>query len=456
MSNTANENEKRFWNKYIALLKEHEVKPTTYRWYVQHCEQFIRSYKDIRLKSHTLETLSEYLSKILNSTQLKYWQKRQAFDALKFLFISIHSPLCTKIDWEYWKMSCKELENDHATVARNNMPVVTHLNTDLDINGAAHNGPEIEKLIYVIRAKGYSIRTEQTYVHWVNQFLKFSHNTNAEAIDGQAVTAYLTYLAVEKGVSPATQALALNAISFYFKSVLIVELGDLSAFSKAKKRHKLPVVMTTDEVLAMLNALKGIQLLLVSLLYGGGLRLMEAVRLRIQDIDFGYQQIIIRNAKGNKERIVPLPVKIAQSLKQQISEVKSQHALDLQEGYGSVYMPAELVKKYGKSDKQWVWQYVFPSAKLSVDPKSKVIRRHHLHESSLQKAVRNTARKVNIPKRVSCHTFRHSFATHNLERGMDIRTLQLLLGHSDVSTTMIYTHTANFSKGKTSSPLDFL
>jgi len=182
---------------------------------------------------------------------------------------------------------------------------------------------------------------------------------------------------------------------------------------------------------------------------------MEAVRLRIQDIDFGYQQIIIRNAKGNKERIVPLPVKIAESLKQQIIEVKSQHEDDLEIGYGSVYMPAELVKKYGKSGKQWVWQYIFPSAKLSVNPKYKTVRRHHLHESTLQKVIRNTARQVKIAKRVTRHTFRHSFATHNLERGMDIRTLQLLPGHSDVATTMIYTHTANFLQGENIKPSRF-
>ena len=456
MSNATEEQEKRFWNKYIALLEEHGVKPTTYRWYVQHCEQFIRFYTETRLKSHTQETLSQYLTSILENVQLTSWQKRQAFDALKFLFLSIHSPLCKKVDWEYWKMSCKELERDHVTLARNNMPIQKQSNPDLDIKGVANNEQAIEKLIYVVRAKGYSIRTEKTYVHWVNRFLKFNANLKSEILDDQSVIAYLSFLAVEKGVSSATQALALNAIAFYFKSVLTIELGDLSAFVKAKKRHKLPVVLTTDEVSTMLNNMTGVQLLLVSLLYGCGLRLMESVRLRIQDVDFGYQQIIIRNAKGNKERVVPLPVKISNSLKQQISDVRSQHEIDLQDGYGSVYMPAELVKKYGKSDKQWVWQYIFPSTKLSVDPKSKIIRRHHLHESTLQKAVRNTARKINIEKRVSCHTFRHSFATHNLERGMDIRTLQQLLGHSDVSTTMIYTHTANFSRGKTSSPLDFL
>ena len=341
-------------------------------------------------------------------------------------------------------------------LARNNIPLQTQLSPDLDLNTDASNSAEIEKLIYVIRAKGYSIRTEKTYAHWINRFLKFNKNQNTTALDDQSVIAYISYLAVDKGVSAATQALALNAISFYFKSVITTEMGDLSDFVKAKKRHKLPIVLTSEEVISILKEFSGVQLLLVSLLYGGGLRLMEAVRLRVQDIDFGYQQIIIRNAKGNKERIVPLPVRISDSMRLHITEMKRQHETDIEDGFGSVYMHSDLVKKYGKSDKQWVWQYVFPSSKLSVDPKTQSIRRHHLHESTLQKAVRNAARKVGIPKRVSCHTFRHSFATHNLERGMDIRTLQQLLGHSDVSTTMIYTHTANFSKGKTSSPLDFL
>lgn len=455
MSNTQDEREKHFWNNYLALLSEHNIDSHLYHWYVKHCEHFIRAYTETRLKQHTPNTITKFLSSLQQRSTLKAWQKMQVVDALKFLFLSIHSPLCNQIDWEHWKMSCKELEQDHATLARNNQPIHVHKRSDIKQSVANHS-KDIDKLIYVIRAKGYSIRTEKTYAHWVSRFLKFNDSYNAAMLNDQGVIAYISYLAVEKGVSPATQSLSLNAISFYFKSVLSIELGDLSTFIKAKKRHKLPVVLSTDEILTMLNALTGVQLLLVSLLYGCGLRLMEAVRLRIQDVDFTYQQIIIRAAKGNKERAVPLPTKIAGTLKQHISKMKVQHDADLKNGYGSVYMPAELVKKYGKSDKQWVWQYVLPSTKLSIDPKSNHIRRHHLHESTLQKTVRNTARRMNIAKRVSCHSFRHSFATHNLERGMDIRTLQQLLGHSDVSTTMIYTHTANFSKGKTSSPLDFL
>ena len=219
---------------------------------------------------------------------------------------------------------------------------------------------------------------------------------------------------------------------------------------------KLPVVLTQDEVALFLNELSGFQRLVVSLLYGAGLRIMEVVRLRVHDIDFGYQQIIVRDSKGKKERVVPLPVKLVEPLKIQLTEVKKLHNEDLKQGYGYVFMPQGLVLKYGKSAEQWVWQYVFPSLKLSVDPKSTVIRRHHINETTIQKGVRNLSRSLEINKRVTCHTFRHSYATHLLERGVDIRTIQELLGHADVSTTMIYTHLANFSNGKTSSPLDYL
>ncbi len=455
MFDAKDEREKRFWNNYLALLSEHEINPSVYEWYVRHCERFIRHYSDCRLKDHTAETVSPYLSELLANQKFLWWQKRQCIDAIRLLFLSIRAPLCRQIDWEYFKMSCKELEVDHPTLARNNLPLRKHHDKDVDMRGGEHSD-ELDRLIRVVRANGYSIRTEQTYTHWLNRFLRFCKNARSGSIDNQSVIAYLSYLSAERSVAPATQSLALNAISFYFKSVLNQELGDLSDFVKAKRREKLPVVLSTEEVSAMLGALSGVQLALVSLLYGCGLRLMEAVRLRVQDIDFSYQQVIIRNGKGNKERVVPLPVKLVEPLKAQLSRIKTQHNEDIDLGYGSVYMPAELVKKYGKSNKQWVWQYLFPSIKLSVDPRSNKVRRHHLSERSLQRLVTDTARKLEIAKRVTCHVFRHSFATHQLERGMDIRTLQQLLGHADVSTTMIYTHTANFSKGKTSSPLDFL
>lgn len=455
MSTLIDEREKRFWNNYLAILAEHHIQSEKYEWYTRHCEQFIRYYKDTRLKQHTKESVTDYFSILINNPERHFARNIQSIKAIKYLFMSIHSPLVKEIDWHFWVMSCKEIDKSHPTNHRNNFSANLYNQPDLDLTGIS-NPSEIEKMIQVIRTKGYSIRTEKTYVHWLNRYFKFAANINLPIDNDETVIRYLSYLAVDKKVSAATQALALNTISFYFKSILKIEMGDLSKSVKAKKREKIPVILTVEEVAQFINAMEGTSKILVSLLYGCGLRLMEAIRLRVQDVDFGFQQIIIRDAKGNKERVVPLPVKIVSQMKTQLAYVKALHEEDLEKGFGSVYMHAELVRKYGRSDKLWVWQYVFPSAKLSVDPKTNAVRRHHLHESGLQSMVRNTARKLNISKRVSCHTFRHSFATHHLERGMDIRTVQQLLGHADVSTTMIYTHTANFSKGKTSSPLDFL
>ncbi|GAB1263118.1 integron integrase [Aurantivibrio plasticivorans] len=307
-----------------------------------------------------------------------------------------------------------------------------------------------------IRRLNYSIRTEKAYSDWVQRFLRFHKDATASDFQDSHIVAYIEHLAVKREVAPATQAAALNAIVFYFKHVLMRETGDFSDFIKAKRREKLPVVLTTEEVTKMLSAVDSIYYLLFALMYGCGLRVMELVRLRIQDIDFGYQQVVVREAKGNKERVVPLPSKLNNLLKTHLTNIKNQHDDDLSNGYGTVYMPPSLAKKYEPSSKQWVWQYVFPSHKVSVDPKSGLVRRHHVHETAVQRKVRETARAQGIHKRVTCHTLRHSFATHCLERGMDIRTIQSMLGHADVATTMIYTHLAQFSEGKTASPLDFL
>jgi integron integrase len=453
------EQEKYFWNNYLALLTENGIKPALFTWYVRHCENFIRENGKTRLKQHTVESVSAYLKKFINSPKNLAWQNKQAIDALQYLFRCIRAPLHREIDWDYWKSSCKDLAPDHDSNYRANHPlvytgrVVSSLRNDVDEQAVA---AETDRLRIVIRRKNYSIRTEKAYADWLQRFLKFSRHKLITAIDASDVVAFLEHLAIKRGVSPKTQSLVLNALSFYFKNVRMKEIGDISHFIHAKPRQKLPVILSRDEVSSVLNQLSGVQWLLVSMLYGAGLRIMEAVRLRVQDIDYGFNQIVIREGKGNKERVVPLPARLIQPLKDHLFVVKIQHEEDLVQGNGSVFMPHTLAAKYGKSCRLWVWQYVFPSHKLSVDPRTGCIRRHHIDESTIQKRVRNLSRKLTINKRITCHSFRHSYATHLLERGMDIRTIQALLGHADVSTTMIYTHLANFSNGKTSSPLDDL
>ncbi len=415
--------EKRFWNNYLVVLSDSYIKPALFTWYARHCETFIRCYKETRLKQHTSDSITEYLSSLLNDESKQDWQQRQAIDALKLLFKSIRAPLYREIDWEYWKSSCHKLGKEHDTNYRAHHPVSKErIDTASNISNTESSedrSKAINDLRIAIRRKNYSIRTEKSYTDWVGRLFKYISPVSPLKVDQQNIVAFLEYLAVHRGLSPRTQSLALNAISFYFKQVLNKEIGDISHFIRAKPREKLPVILVQSEVSAILDDLNGVQWLVVSLLYGAGLRIMEAIRLRVHDIDFGYNQIIVRNGKGKKERVVPLPAKLIKPLKNHLGNVKRLHDADINQGHGGVYMPEELVKKYGKSDKQWVWQYVFPSYKLSVDPVSTAIRRHHINESTTQKCVRNTSRKLNINKRVTCHVFRHSYATHLLERGMD-------------------------------------
>jgi len=269
------------------------------------------------------------------------------------------------------------------------------------------------------------------------------------------VALYLEYLVIERNVSANTQNQALCALVFLYHKSLKKELGEIRRYSRAKKSKSLPLVLSKYEIQCLLKNLSGLNLLLASLLYGTGMRLMECITLRVKDIDFNYKQIHVRRGKGQKDRIVPLPEKLTKSLKEQLEKTKIQHEKDLMEGGGDVYLPDALSRKYPNAAKEWMWQYVFQSARLSVDPRSKVIRRHHIHESGLQKFIRKAAHNAGINKPVKCHTKRHSFATHLLESGYDIRTIQKLLGHADVSTTMIYTHVMNSPGVTVKSPIDF-
>ena len=305
-----------------------------------------------------------------------------------------------------------------------------------------------------IRLRHYSIRTEQAYVSWIKRYILFHDKKHPKDMDKAEIEAYLTYLAKDLNVSSSTQNQAFNALLFLYNQVLHKSLDDKINAIRAKKPRRLPTVMTNEEAMKVVKGLSGSNKLMAKLLYGSGLRLMECLRLRVKDIDFGMNQIMVRDGKGKIDRVTLLPKSAKLKLIEHLERVKTVHENDLSQGYGKVYLPYALSRKYPNTNRDWGWQYVFPSKSLSKDPRTGEIRRHHIHENSLQKAVKKAVRLARIIKPVSCHTFRHSFATHLLEDGYDIRTVQELLGHKDVSTTMIYTHVLKKGGKAVRSPID--
>lgn len=315
----------------------------------------------------------------------------------------------------------------------------------------------MDQVRQVLRYHHYAYRTEETYCKWIIRFLKhFNYQIHPREMGKKHIESYLSHLAVQQNVAAATQRQALNAIMFLFQEVLDISIEEDIAPIKAKKHPRLPVVMTQREVQSVLAEMKGTHLLMAQLLYGGGLRLMECVRLRIQDIDFEKNHIYVRGAKGGKDRLTLLPGAVREDLQNHLARVKKLHDEDLANGYGEVYLPHALERKYPNAAKEWGWQYVFPAKRLSKDPRSDKLRRHHVLESGLQKAVKVAVQRAGITKRVTCHTFRHSFATHLLENGVNIRVVQELMGHADVKTTEIYTHVMEKDISVVLSPLDQL
>jgi integron integrase len=305
-----------------------------------------------------------------------------------------------------------------------------------------------------IRYRHYSIRTEQAYVQWIKRFIIFHNKKHPAQMGAKEIKEYLTYLAVKQSVSSSTQNQALNAIIFLYKDVLKQNVEDFSDFKRAKLPQKVPLVLNQLEIEKLFQNLDGVYFLIAKLLYGSGLRLLEALRLRIKDIDFTYKEITVRDGKGAKDRVTLLPVSAIEPLKLHLKKVRIIHRLDLTAGLGEVYLPDALERKYPKASKSWAWQYVFPAPRISVDPRSGKKRRHHLSESMVQKEIKNAVRKSEINKPATPHTLRHSFATHLLKSGYDIRTVQELLGHKDVKTTMIYTHVLNRGGLSVISPAD--
>jgi integron integrase len=307
-----------------------------------------------------------------------------------------------------------------------------------------------------IRVRHYSIRTEQAYLDWIRRYILFHGKRHPSEMGKAEVESFLSHLAVERSVSASTQGQAKSAILFLYRHVLSIDLPWLEDVVKAKPSQRLPVVLTPTEVRRLLDEIPGVYNLVGGLLYGTGMRLLEGLRLRVKDIEFTRREIVVRDGKGAKDRITVLPDNLIPLLQQQIAFARQLHLRDLQEGFGEVWLPHALEVKYPNASRHWGWQYVFPSPTRSTDPRSGKLRRHHLSEEGLQKAMRLAARRLQLVKPVSPHILRHSFATHLLQSGYDIRTVQELLGHSDVSTTMIYTHVLNRGGRGVRSPLDAL
>lgn len=334
----------------------------------------------------------------------------------------------------------------------------------MESSGHPQAGARPPKLLDQLREKTrllhYSIRTEDAYADWARQYILFHNKRHPKDMGGREIEAFLTHLAVQRKLSASSQNQALAAVLFLYQQVLQVDLPRLD-FLRAKRPERVPVVMSVEEVRMVLDRMEGVYRLLAELLYGSGMRILEACRLRVKDVDFSRRQIVVRDGKGEKDRPVPLPRRVEGRLREQIEASRAIHKKDLAAGRGRVWLPYAFAKKWPNANREFGWQYVFPSSRLSVDPRSLPeddgeLRRHHLHENALQKELKKAVQGAGLTKKVSCHTLRHSFATHLLESGADIRTVQELLGHADVSTTMIYTHVLDRGPSGVQSPLDRL
>lgn len=460
------ERQRRFWDNYLKLLHKQGVKPPADRWHVVRAEGFIRAFPGQKLADLSADDVSTYLQKVGRQGNLEDWQYRQVVVAIRILFSTVKPEWLDAFDWAYWLGSATRLEPGHPTIARQPEGPMTPEAVEASLLDRMGEGGCAEvvhqhrenflRLSRVIRTRGMSIRTEKTYLHWLCRLVAF-HGGRAPASLGAAeVVSFLQHLAVVRNVAASTQNQALNALVFFYDKALERPLGELGPMARAKRPKRLPVVLSTAKVKRLLGVMEGVYGLIAALLYGTGMRLLECLRLRVQDVEFDRNLILVRRGKGDKDRVVPLPAAVAPGLKAHLEGVRRLHEADLAEGRGEVVLPDALARKYPAAGREWGWQFVFPSGRLSVDPRSGETRRHHLHEDSVQKAIRAGVVKAGVERKASCHSLRHSFATHLLERGHDIRTVQELLGHSDVSTTMIYTHVLNRGGVGALSPLDVL
>lgn len=443
------ENINKFWKGFHKAMLDSGLPEATATWYVKWAQKFATSLKGKPLRSRSAEDVRRFLDSLESQENIEPWQVKQARDSLAFLYR------------DFLKLDLRAQNKSHGKSPRED--AVAEARSEMTFRDSAVSKPALEeqyggileRLRSELRVRHYSLRTERAYEQWVRRFLSFHGNRPTEQLGAAEIKEYLEYLAEVRLVSASTQNQALNAIVFLFGEVFKVDPGEFGDFVRAKRPKRIPTVLTRNEVQHLFEQLIGVHLLMAGLLYGAGLRLMECLRLRVKDIDFETGRITIRDGKGKKDRVTMLPQKYESALREQLAYARALYEQDLSDGTAGVYIWPSLERKYRGASKEWIWQFVFPSARLSVDPRTKQVRRHHLHENGLQRAVKAAATKAQLTKRVNCHTLRHSFATHLLEGGYDIRTVQELLGHADVSTTMIYTHVLNKPGLAVKSPADF-
>lgn len=452
--NEMSEKEIAFWQRYAAYLVDKGIAGKAGEFMVFRAQQFVYGLGEVRLRSVSEGIVREWLDELGRNQHLELWQLKQAIEAVRLLMEGMVPDVQNSIDWKGLLASFEEIGDNHSTLAREQR-VEEILDSRLDELRGTLSDEAIDALKRVrklTRTRNMAIRTEQTYAEWVERYLLFCGGKLP--VSGERIKDYLDYLALERKVASATQAQALNALVFLYREVLGIEVGDISSFRRARASRKLPVVLTRGEKDALLNRMTGTTGLMARLMYGTGMRLMECVRLRVKDVDMGNGHIQVVFGKGGKHRLVPLPQVYKAELEAHLAVRKLQHEKDVAAGGGEVFVPEALLRKLGGSLTDWTWQYVFASPRMSEDPRSGRWMRHHVSETIVQKAVSTAAKEARIAKPVGCHVLRHSFATHLLQAGADIRTVQELLGHSDVATTMIYTHVLNRPGVSVVSPAD--
>ncbi len=408
-------------NPYLKYLQNKQIiMPSQRSFYIKWVNDLYKACDKEPGKALGQAEIDNYLSNLTRTRQ--EWQVDQAKDAIRLYL--------------YYLNRC------------NQPPVPKMVSTD----GAWTQA--VNRMVDVMRLKHRSYRTEKSYLSWMRQFYRFVAGQTPETLDEGHVIDFLTYLAVERKVAKSTQNQAFCALLFFYRYVIEKDIGELSRAVRSKKKQRLPVVLSQEEVQHLLNLMEGTTGLMARLIYGGGLRCNECLRLRIKDLDFDRGCIVVRSAKGDKDRETMLPNSLNEILKKHLEEVRKIFEQDRASGVEGVYMPGALERKYPSANKEWKWFWVFPSLNLSPDPNGGKIRRHHRHASTIRKAMRNALKLAGINKHAKVHSLRHSFATHLVEEGYDIRTVQELLGHANLETTMVYTHVARKNKLGVKSPLD--